>query len=225
MTTITKHAKCTRWAVLALAILLCAGLLAGCRRQEQGDPTGTNPPDSTGGTTDTGDSLYDEDGYLKDSLDPNLHFGNVDFQILGWNTGYDCDFFAELDIGDTVVDAVYFRNEKVMDRLGVNMKTRFIDGDNSAQEAFVTTALNAIMTSGDCEFDMIGCYSMCGGTLAVRGVIQDLATLKHLDLEKPWWSESLISMSRLNDKLYFVTGDAANSFLYNMYFLSGTSKN
>ena len=77
MTTITKHAKCTRWAVLALAILLCAGLFAGCKRQEQENPTGTNPSDSTGGTTDTGDSLYDEDGYLKGRLDSGLDFSGM----------------------------------------------------------------------------------------------------------------------------------------------------
>ena len=217
MTTITKHAKCTRWAVLALAILLCAGLFAGCKRQEQENPTGTNPSDSTGGTTDTGDSLYDEDGYLKDRLDPDLDFKGETFDILGWNSGYDSDFYVELSSGDTVSDAVYSRNLVVQDRMKVTLKTNFIDGNNATQDEWVATAMQSVY--GGSKYDMFGCYSMCAGTLYVQGGIQSLSALPHLDFEMPWWSASLIEMSELNGELYFLTGDLSNAFLYNLYFL------
>ena len=43
-------------------------------------------------------------------------------------------------------------------------------------------------------------------------------TLDHLNFDMPWWSDSLIEMSTINDKLFFVSGDAATSLIYNLYF-------
>jgi hypothetical protein len=60
---------------------------------------------------------------------------------------------------------------------------------------------------------------MCGGTLATRNAITDLSALEHLNFDMPWWSDSLIEMSTINNKLFFVSGDAANSLIYNLYFL------
>jgi hypothetical protein len=78
----------------------------------------------------------------------------------------------------------------------------------------------ASIMSGSGEYDLIGSYSMCAGTLAAQDGIQNLLDLQYLDFSKPWWSESLIGYSTVGDKLYFVTGDISNMFLYNLYFLT-----
>lgn len=210
-----KRWKCVILSVCSLAMLLLS--FAGCKPNVN-SPGPVKPNDTSPGNDIQGGDV-DAKGYIKDSLDPTLNFDNTEFCILGWNSGYDCDFYAEMDVGDTVIDSVFYRNVKVNERLGVSIKTTFIEGNNPAQATFVDTAVNSIMVNDKGEYDMIGCYSMCGGTLATRGVIQDLSQLKHLDFEKPWWSKSLIDLSGINHKLFFVTGDAANSFIYSLNFL------
>ena len=171
--------------------------------------------DTSEQTEDTSD-LYDESGYLKDTV-PELDFDGYEFKMLSWNSGYDSDFFAELDVGDTIIDAVYFRNEAVKKRLNIELSANFIDGNNAKQAEFVAAATNAIIGGGVSEYDLIGSYSMCGGTLASQGLLCDLNTLDYLDFDNPWWSQSLVEMSTIKDKLYFVTGDLSNAYLYNMY--------
>lgn len=208
--------KRTRFTVCLLACLLCIGLLAGCKQGGDADPTTGDVQGGTSGDPEE-DSRYDENGYLKDRLDPNLDFGGETFEILGWNSGYDADYYVEMSTGDTVSDAVYTRNLVVQDRMGVTLKTTFIEGNNGTQSEWVATAMQS--TYGGGKYDLFGCYSMCAGTLYTQGGIQSLSTMNHLDFEMPWWSASLIEMSKLNDEVYFVTGDLSNAFLYNLYFL------
>ena len=216
-----------RVLALAMAVLTLFPAMIACADQTETQDT---PADTTAavingdaGNVDITDapettSPYDANGYLKDTLSPDLNFGGYKFNILGWNTSLP-DFYVEMDTGDTVVDTIYFRNLAVEERLGITISSNLINGDNSNQTPFIEHAMAAIQAGGDCEYDMIGCYSMCGGTLATRNAITDLATLDHLNFDMPWWSDSLIEMSIINDKLFFVSGDAANSLIYNLYFL------
>ena len=216
-----------RAIALMMAVLTLIPAMIACADQTD---TGT-PADTTAAVIngDAGDAVvttaapettspYDANGYLKDTLSPDLNFGGYKFNTLGWNTSLP-DFYVEMDTGDTVVDTIYYRNLAVEERLGITISANLINGDNSNQAPFVEHAMAAIQAGGDCEYDMIGCYSMCGGTLATRGALVDLATLDHLNFDMPWWSDSLIEMSTINDKLFFVSGDAANSLIYNLYFL------
>ena len=206
-------------ALLAAMLLLPSLIACADQPEEQGTPSDTTAADVAATTLPPEtENPYDENGYLKDTLSPDLNFGNYEFNILGWNTSLP-DFYVELDTGDTVVDTIYFRNVAVEERLGIKITANLINGDNSNQTPFVEHAMAAILAGGDCEYDMIGCYSMCGGTLATRNAIVDLNTLDHLNFDMPWWSDSLIEMSTINDKLFFVSGDAANSLIYNLYFL------
>ena len=200
---------------LLLIFLLLTGMLAGCKGSGKKDtPTGESTKPSE---NNAGEDKYDKNGYLKDTLDPNLNFENEEVNILGWNSGYDCDYWVELSSGDTVSDAVYERNSVVEDRMGVKLKTDFIDGNNGSQSEWVAHAMNT--TYGGGKYDLVGCYSMCAGTLYTQGGIQSLSDLPHLNFEMPWWSASLVEMSRLDGDVYFVTGDLSNAFIYNLYFL------
>lgn len=205
---------------LLLAALMLLPAVTACAADDPGpDAPSTTAADAAAATTiaPETESPYDENGYLKDSL-PDLDFDGYEFNILGWKTSQK-DFFADEVTGDMVSDALYERNAVVEDRLKVKITAEFIDGDNKYQSSFVQHAANAVLAGAQCEYDLIGAYSMCGGTLATQGAILDLHTLDYLDFSKPWWSTSLIEMSEINDKLYFATGDLANSFIYNLYFL------
>lgn len=209
--------KKTISATLAALMLLP---MAACGSDPVGETANTTAaPDLAVTTTiPETENPYDEKGYLKDSLPDDLNFGGEEIHILGWKTSKK-DFFSDEVTGDMVSDALYESNSAVEDRLNVEITAEFIDGDNAKQAQFVQHASTAVLAGAQCEYDLIGAYSMCGGTMASQGLILDLHTLDYLDFSKPWWSASLIEMSEIDDKLFFATGDLANTFIYNLYFL------
>ena len=218
-----KLKNTARMITLLMALIFLLSVATGCKKDQPEEQDSDVATESTAGSntsdvTEDTDSLYDENGYLKDTV-PELDFDGYNFKMLGWISGYDSDFYAEVDVGDTIVDAVYYRNEAIKERLNVGLSASLIDGNNASQSQFMTAATNAIMAGGISEFDLIGSYSMCGGTLATQGLVCDLNTLDYLDFDKPWWSKSLLEMSTVNNELYFVTGDLSNAYLYNLYCL------
>lgn len=183
-------------------------------------------PDESGAGSSTADAettaedtsyLYDENGLLKDSLPEGLNFNNSVCHVLGWQTTRN-EFYVEELTEERVNDSIYTRNKNVESRLGVSLDFNLIKGDNANMNAFVTQA-EASIGSGSGEYDIIGCYSMCSGILAQRGLLCDLYDVPYLDTQKPWWPESFIRSSEINGKLYFATGDISNEFLYNLYFM------
>jgi len=169
-------------------------------------------------TTETPDTSLptDSNGYLLDNLPNDLNF-NSTYTILGWKTSRD-EFYVEKTTGDTINDAIFNRNAAVESRLGVTLEYNIIDGDNSKQTEFVQAAVTSIKSSAG-AYDSIGCYSMCGGTLATQGAILNLLEQDYLDFDMPWWSESMVDLSTINGKMYFASGDISDEFLYNLMFL------
>ena len=153
---------------LMLAAIMLFSMMIACSDQTDTpdgsqDTSANTPADTTvggnsgdaGNTADTTTAVpettspYDENGYLKDTLSPDLNFKDYEFNILGWNTSQP-DFYVEMDTGDTVIDTIFFRNLAVEDRLGVKISANLIDGDNKAQAAFVEHAMAAILAGGNC---------------------------------------------------------------------------
>ncbi len=204
-----------------LAACLLATLLLVLPACSNDDPAPGPGEDSSRGpaqtTAEDTSYLYDENGLLKDSLPADLSYGNANVNILGWQTTRN-EFYVEELTEERVNDSIYMRNKNVENRLGVKLAFNLIKGDNANMNAFVTQA-EASITAGSSEYDIIGCYSMCSGILAQRGLLCDLYDVEHLDTQKPWWPESFIRSSEINGKLYFATGDISNEFLYNLYFM------
>lgn len=198
----------------ALLVLLTA--LSGCSGKQE------NPkPETTGSETGTEaetENPYDENGYLKDGLPGDLNY-DKDVTLLCWKTSTVDEFGTaeQNEKTDSVSQAFYSRNRVTESRLGVTLKMEQIEGDNKNMADFCASAMNGIM--GGSNYDLIGCYSMAGGTLAVQNALLDLGTLRYPELDQPWWSQKLQRISEIGGKQYFATGDISGELLYNMMFL------
>ena len=202
---------------ITLVLLMLLPMVISCSKKDNEENDSENSSVST--DISESDSLYDKNGYLKDSL-PELDFGGYEFNILGWDDGYVDDFWVEEGSGSAVSSALYARNKTVEGRLNIKINSTFIPGNFNNQSDYVAYVMNTAYAGGDNAYDLIGSYSMCGGTLATNGIICNLYDLEYLDFEKPWWSDSLIERSELGGKLYFATGDLANSYIYALHFLT-----
>lgn len=201
-----------------LLLLVCAMLipcLAACgNKTEKGSSQTTNYWNG-----DNGDSLYDADGYLKDSIPSDLKYNNEEIKILYWNNGElgQGEFDPGEDAGSTIERAVYSRNMATEDRLNVSLNWKGIAGAASDRDAFISTVTTAFAGGDETRFDLIGGYSQNMADLAVRGLTLDLMTTsKYLDLGKPWWPDSLVNDMTVSGKLYFASGDISTTFIGTM---------
>lgn len=203
---------------LLLALLMLMSVTVACSKNdgEADESSSESQSVDVSGSED----LYDENGYLKDEL-PELDYGGYEFDMLGWSSPYRDDFWvAEPSLTSVVETSVYNRNETVEERLNVTLEATYIAGDYNHQSEFISYVTNTAYSGADNEFDLICSYSMCGATLAMNGITCNLYDLEYLDFDKPWWPEKVVERSEMGGSLYFVTGDAANSYLYALNILS-----
>ena len=179
-----------------------------------GEATSEDVATTTAATTE---SPYDANGYLKDDLDESLNFGGEEFHILAWEHSLP-EFEVEEQTGNVIENAVYLRNANTEDRLGVELKFTIIKGNSAAFQEFCQEVSKSV-NAGDGSYDAIGCYLRSAGVMTLQHVLVDMLEVDHLDFEKPWWSDSLLELNTINDRLYFISGDIASTLLYQMMFI------
>ena len=214
--------KRTLSAIMALLMLLgvaCAAI--GCSDPAGGEDTSATTTAAAGAedTTaeETVDDRYDDNGYLKDELDPTLNFGGETVSIFAWEHTLP-EFDVEEQNGNIVEDAVYNRNARTENRLGVELEFTITKGNSTAFKDFCQTLSNSISV-GEGAYDLIGCYLRSAGVLTLEHYLVDMLEVDHLDFEKPWWSDSLLELNTINDRLYFISGDIASTLIYQMMFI------
>mgnify|MGYP000059592956 FL=1 len=197
-----------------LALVLVLIFLASCSGDKPKQPTERTAAETEPET----ENPYDENGYLKDNLPTDLNYRKT-INLLCWKTAMVDEFGTEEQNEKTnsISQAFYARNCTTEARLGVNLKMEQIDGDNKNMRAFCAHAMNGIM--GGSNYDLIGCYSMAGGTLSVQNALLDLLPLRYVEMDYPWWSQKMQEISRIDGKQYVLTGDISGEILYNMMFL------
>ena len=213
-----KRTLAATMALLMLLGVVCAAV--GCSDPADGEDTSATTTAAGSADTvaeETVDDRYDDNGYLKDDLDPNLNFGGETVSIFAWEHTLP-EFDVEEQSGNIVEDAVYNRNARTESRLGVELEFTITKGNNTTFKDFCQTLSNSISVS-EGAYDLIGCYLRSAGVLTLEHYLVDLLEVDHLDFEKPWWSDSLLELNTINDRLFFISGDIASTLIYQMMFI------
>lgn len=214
-----KYQNLSRLVCLVLVAVLLLPAAIACAEtdptNETTAPAETKTPEAVVTDSET-TSIYDEEGYLKDSLSPELKFGNNEVVVLHWNDADYEEFFAEGSNGEIVNDALYERNCAIEERLDIQLKFVGTAGDTNNESAFASVLGNSIST-GEKAYDIVSAYSYTAGLCAVEGLLADMSKAAHLDFEKPWWPSNLVEQSTINDKIYFLSGDISANVIYAMY--------
>lgn len=215
--------KRTLSLILSLIMLLAIAATAiSCGGKD--DPTATTAAVGGEATTTeatateaTTESPYDANGYLKDDIDENLNFGGETFHILAWEHSLP-EFEIAEQTGNVIENAVYTRNANTEDRLGVDLEFTIIKGNSAAFQEFCQEVAKSV-NAGDGSYDAIGCYLRSAGVMTLQHLLVDMLEVDHLNFEKPWWSDTLLELNTINDRLYFISGDIASTLLYQMMFM------
>lgn len=207
---------------MILALLMISGSLAACSNNpgvESDEHTAGNPSES--GDIDISEETYpegyDSDGFIKDEL-PELNFNGQKVSILYWSDVEKPEFDVEEVTGEIVNDAIHQRNLSVEDRLNIDYVWTGTRGDGSDENInnYVQTVRESVM-AGDGAYDILAAYSRTIAACTANSLTLNIEDSKYIDFEKPWWPQTLVEESLINDKLYFISGDISTNMLHMMY--------
>ena len=213
-----------RFLLMLLVCAMLAACLAGCAEQPgpatepvsgssaSGSSSGTSSDTAPQGGADDA-PRYDAKGYLMDDLPSDLNF-DADIRVLHWT---EADLFnPDKDETAFVDHSVYTRNLNVEDRLGITFEWVPAQGHWPSEQSFLTNVQNAYINGEQSRYDIIATYSQTAGLISTQGLVIDLYSVDHIDLEKPWWPSSLTADFTIGDKLWFASGDVSPAFLGEM---------
>lgn len=146
-----------------------------------------------------------EDTSVKTALPEDLDFAGASYRIHNVeSTSYYDTLVAFEQIGDNLNDAIYTRDQKLMQDL--NFKFEETVGNPDAHGALVQETRTLIM-SGDDAFDQYVLVDWSGYTLAQEGYAVPVGNLPYIDVTREYWSQSIHEDMSIRGKLYFAFGD------------------
>ena len=211
-----------RLLICLLALLVSMPVMTSCSEEEASADTAqktaeaeTIAEETTSADTEESPEMPAETEYSRvnhpDTL-PELDFDgeNVTFHVRAEEDNQK-EIFVEGMTGDPIYDVVYERNQLVEDRLNVSIQLAI--GDVWDQYDRTIGEIRASIAAGDGAFDVISGWSARIPALSLEGLFLDLNDIPYLNLEQPWWNQSVTEELTIDGKLYFTTGDIVLSHL------------
>jgi len=208
--------KIARIIAMLLLIAMCMTMIVACNDDSGNQTTtaATTKPTNPGGPS----ADVDANGFLKDKV-PDNNYG-VTINIRCWTQGTkEYDLPEPGEDADDIDFALYNRNRKVEDRLGVELKYHEIAGNSTATVPTFVDDVHTAVESNLGSYDIVGAYTRCAGVLAMKGDYLNLYDVDHVDTDMPWWPAEIINTNTISNKLFVATGDIATSLIYQMEFM------
>ncbi|MBQ8551283.1 MAG: extracellular solute-binding protein [Clostridia bacterium] len=185
--------KRTFSALLALSLMLS---LSACQSDDgtaDTTPTDTDTQTVTAATTEvdiyaelpTGDFTGEEFVFANE-------IGSGSWSILM----LDCE-----NTGEVLDSAVFNRNRAVEEKLGITIKV-----EEYATGGALLDALNRNVMANEDPYDVYDIPANVVAPLILQDYFVDVDTLG-LDLEKPWWNDTVMDSLSFNDTCYSIAGD------------------
>ena len=185
-------------AILALIMMLPA--VVSCAETTVENEVTTAPAAETKApSADTTVAIEEATQYEPDNLDEKYDFNEiVTFYI--WSDHRMKEYFSE-DGGNTIDHAIYNRNVRVSERLGITIDFVQEKGSLDFYKEWNKKAENDF--NSDNAFDIYSGYSRAVPLLAINGMTANLLEYDTFSVEKPWWPEALTTECTIKDKLLF----------------------
>ena len=196
-------------AILALTLFL--GAFVSCADTGEAETT-TDSQATEALNAETVLTEEETTQYEPDDLQEKYEFNEV-VTFFIWEDHRMREYFAE-DSGNTIDHAIYNRNIKVSERLGITIDFVQEKGSLDFYKEWNKKAENDWLS--DSLYDVYSGYSRAVPLLAINGMTANLLELENFNIEKPWWPEALTTECTIKDQLLFCSGDIATSLLWYM---------
>jgi len=193
--------------MLVLSMVLV--LFAACG----GDPAKTQP--QTGSQKPTGTAqASDKDEWGRDKVDSSLP---ADLNFNGETVNFFIDgsiltHYTVEELNDDIInDAVYNRNIKVEEDLGVELNFIKYTGAQSVASTGFASEIDAMVFNDTGDYDICGGYGYFLPAMVCVNTYANLYDIPYLDFEKPWWNQIYVENATLNGQMYTCVGDLSLS--------------
>jgi len=187
--------------MLAVMLVSCSGDPA----QTGSAPTGTGAP-ATGSVEKTGEIARED---IKDGLPDDLDYGGTVVKV--YSRDGDKNLWTEEKTEEIINDAIYERQLRVQDRLGITIEIVYaglgqLDLANNLRNIIKSNAEQCDVTATPRYYQM---------ALAHEGFYEKLNNYdQYLDFSRPWWAHGFIEAATIGDgNIYFAAGDISSNFL------------
>ncbi len=184
-------------ASILVALTLSASMLTAC-----GTPTDSGSTADT--TTASADTTALEITEAPEYVVPDADYSGREFIFSSWITdkpNWVATSYNEAGVealnGDIINDAIYERNAKVKEDLGITITVRSY---KSASEMLNSTL------AGDHYADTVLLFGEDIAPIVNQDLATDLLAVPTLDLSKDWWEQNAIEELTLGDHLFFAPG-------------------
>lgn len=183
---------------------ILSGILAGtmlftavsCSNSTNSD---TAADDSSAVQPEVAETVEDEDVVVF----PDIKYDGSDVMFLTEESTMDQytsrEIYSEAIDGSLINDTVYNRNAVIEEQFNVKIAQDRLQG--------ATAVANKEILAGDDKYDVVMPYMNSSVSNAQQGLYIDLTTVDNLHLENKWWDRRANENLKINDKLFFTTGD------------------
>lgn len=200
---------------LLLAALLTSAAFVSCGEGEN-ETTDTPANDNTNVeaeiTETEGETTKTQ---IQDGL-PDKDFGGKDFHLLTRALFYD-DFVPEEMTGEAVNDALYARNTKIMEKYNITLSYTAPECEWGSSANDWNQMLESSVMAGDGAYDLVAGYAATLPNVVTKNILLNWHDVPYVNLNQPWWSETVSEALTVNGKLFLLTGDYSLSLWDNMF--------
>jgi len=183
-----------RTAVIILAVLIVVSAAASCAENASESSSAPAEDINPGGGGDDTVQESTEDIYA-DNL-PEQDFGGAEFRMAVQEAGWLYVIYdTQEENGDLINDSVYHRNRKIEERFNVTMSQKDASGN-----------LKKNVTAGVDAYELYLPVDRDALTAGTGGLIHKIAELPGINLDKPYWNQSLNKCLTIGGDLYFAYG-------------------
>ncbi len=182
------------------ALLIFPVLFAACTDVKQNEsPVTTAVSGETDETTDTGTGGKSQ--LYSDNL-PKRDFGGYEFRMVAYLRDFNnSQHIVDDQNGEIYNDALYKRDLTVSERFNVKFK------ETLSTAAYCCTDVRKEILAGEDSYDVIFTNDMNAYYFVQENLIYNYDELQYIDLTKPYWDQSLLKYTTINNKSYYAFGD------------------
>jgi len=199
--------KLSRSIIMLIAAIFILTSLISCSSDNQNNQENpandSNVSNDKNNTTENVTEAPTEDLYKTDYL-PEENYGGCDFTILTFEDGGSGTnlFIAEEQIGEVVHDALYKRNLTVEERFNIRIKGIGLGWGETPK------AVQKSVNAGDHSYDLLVLHTLeACAPLLNNGLAYNWLKVPHVDLDKPWYEQSVRDLMEINGYLPYIVSD------------------
>lgn len=207
---------------LILAVLMILPMAVACAETPTEGETTTAGPTAITTAPAASEEIPEETELTSKTLPSDLKYKNETVVFFSRDREFVKDEVMVEDInGSMVNDAVYKRNEKVQDQLGVIFES-ITTSDSS--NYIISEELRNAANNGETYFDIAANSTYSTIMYTGENILLDLTECEYLDLDAIYWSQGFNENASIGNSQYLATGAIALS-LFRYMFVTFYNKN